>query len=103
VDPFQGLASFVLGQLKQSAVSLWLKLLFTMFFSSSVTLAFFTGTVAFKTGSLATGFASGLIAAALVLVALFKLSPLTKGLTIALPTQILEEEAKQNIQTVERK
>lgn len=103
MDPFQGLAAFVLGRLKQSAMALWLKLLFTMFFSSSVTLAFFTGTVALKTGSLVTGFATGLIAASLVLVALFKLSPLTKGLTIALPTQILNEEAKQDIQTLQHK
>ena len=100
MDPFQGLASFILGRLKQSATSLWLKLIFTMTLSATITLCFFTGTVTLKTGSLQTGFATGLVMVALVLLALFKMSPLTKNLVIALPTEIVEEANKQNVQIV---
>ena len=101
MDPFGALAEFVLGKLQQSAVSLWLKLLFTMGLSFMVTLCFFSGTVALKTGSLTTGFATGLVASSLVLLGLFRMSPLCKKLLIAVPAEILQAEEKQELQKVE--
>ena len=101
MDPFGALADFVLGKLKQSAMAVWLKLLFTMGLSFTVTLSFFTGTVALKTGSLATGFATGLVASSLVLLGLFRMSPLCKKLMIAVPAEVLQAEEKENLQKVE--
>ena len=101
MDPFGALAEFVLGKLKQSAMSLWLKLLFTMGLSFTVTLCFFSGTVALRTGSLTTGFATGLVASSLVLVGLFRMSPLCKKLLIAVPAEILQAEEKEKLQKVE--
>jgi hypothetical protein len=101
MDPFEGLADFVLGKLKQSAIALWLKLLFTMGLSFTVTLCFFTGTVGLKTGSLTAGFATGLVASSLVLLGLFRMSPLCKRLLIAVPTEILQAEESGNLQRVD--
>jgi hypothetical protein len=101
MDPFGALAQFVLGKLQQNAVSVWLKLLFTMGLSFTVTLCFFSGTVGLRTGSLTTGFATGLVAASLVLLGLFKMSPLCKKLLIAVPAEILQAEEKQELKQVE--
>jgi hypothetical protein len=86
--------------MKKSATALWLRLIFTMTASALITLCFFTGAVTLKSGSLQTGFATGLVMTSLVLLAQFKLSQLTKGLSIALPREIVDETAKQSIEVI---
>jgi len=95
MDPFEGAANLILGLFKRSATALWLKLLFTMTVGSTVALTFTTGTVALASHSLATGFATGLVAMSLTMVVQFSRSPLTKGLSLYLPTQIVQEAARQ--------
>lgn len=86
----------------KNTVTLWCRLVFTMVLSYVVTFGFVCGTVTLKSNSFVTGFASGLIAASLVLVFLFRSSPLTKGLTIALPSEIIKGTDSQNIVEVKR-
>ena len=100
MDPFQGVASFVLGWMKQTAMAKWLRLLFEMATGALVTLCFFTGTVTLSSGSLTVGFATGLVAVSLVLLAQFKMSPLTKGLTLAVPLRIADEALAQRVELV---
>jgi hypothetical protein len=103
MDVFQGLASFVLGRLKESAYSLWFRLIFSLIFSATVTGTFVTGAVTLKTGSLVIGFASGLMSSSLIMLAVFQGSKLSKGLTIAVPKEIIDTENNEAIQTITKK
>ena len=102
MDPLGALADFVLGKMKQSAVSLWLKLLFTMAFSAAVSFLFVCGTM-LALGQ-AAGFAigSGMVMAAMAMTVLFRRSPLTKGLMVVLPGSEATKEIETNFQVIEK-
>ena len=56
MDPFQGLASLVLGKLKDSAIALWLKLLFQLLVSMVGSfLLIFAATIAAMVGMVLSG------------------------------------------------
>jgi hypothetical protein len=102
VDPLGALADFVLGKLKQSAMALWLKLLFTMSFSAVVSFLFVAGTI-LALGQPA-GFAvgSGMMMAAMAMTVLFRRSPLTNRLMVVLPQAEAARELETNFQTIEK-
>lgn len=102
MDPFQGLADFVLGRLKQSAIALWLKLLFTLSFSATVAFLFISGTVMLKTGSALTGIATGMISAAICMLGVFQTSKLTKGLLVVIPKAVMDTEAQTATQIISK-
>ena len=95
MDPLGALADFVLGRLKQSAMALWLKLLFTMAFSAAVSFLFVCGTMLAVAQPASFAIGSGMVMAAMAMTLLFRRSPLTKGLMVALP----EAEATKELQT----
>lgn len=102
MDPFQGLADFVLGRLKQSAVALWLKLLFSLSFSATVAFLFVAGTVMLKTGSALIGVATGMISAAICMLGVFQSSKLTRGLLVVVPKAVTEIEAQTATQVISK-
>jgi hypothetical protein len=102
MNPFGALAEFVLGKMKQSAMALWLKLLFTMGFSAIVSFLFTCGTVLVSTKSYALAFGGGMIVAAMSMTVLFRRSPLTKGLMVVLPAEESLKELETNFQTIQK-
>lgn len=103
MNPLEALAGFVLGRLKQSMLSQWLKLLFGMTFSATVSFLFVCGTVILATNSVVSGVASGMVMSALCMTVLFRRSPLTKGIMVVLPAAEGAKEMETQFQTIERK
>jgi uncharacterized membrane protein SpoIIM required for sporulation len=88
--------------LKQSAVALWLKLLFTLGFSATVAFLFMAGTVMLKTGSALIGIATGMISAAICMLGVFQSSKLTRGLLVVVPKAVTEVEAQTATQVISK-
>ena len=104
MDPFQGLASFILGKMKDSLVGLWWKLIFEMLFSSAVSFQTICGAslIAGARPSLAIG--NGLVASAVALTYLFRkeTSRLTKGMLVVLPGLEANKELNSDLQTIQK-
>jgi ABC-type bacteriocin/lantibiotic exporter with double-glycine peptidase domain len=102
MDPFQGLADFVLGKLKQSAIALWLKFLFEILFSAIVSFLLICGVtlVSSKNGALAIG--TGMITAAVVMTVVFRkeTSRLTRGMFVVLPELEANKELTTDLETI---
>lgn len=96
------LAEFVLGKMKQSAMALWLKLLFTMAFSAAVSFLFVCGTMLALGGPSAFAIGSGMVMAAMAMTVLFRRSALTKGLMVVLPASEAAKEIGTNFQVIEK-
>lgn len=102
MDPLGALADFVLGKLKQSAMALWLKLLFTMAFSAAVSFLFVCGTALALAQPWAFAVGSGMVMAAMAMTVLFRRSALTKGLMVVLPGSEAAKEIETDFQTIEK-
>ena len=92
MDPFQGLAAFILGRLKQSAMVLYLKAIFSMLASSAISFLLVCGTSLVSTRQWTVSVGSGMIVAAVALTVAFKQSELAKKLAIVVP--VLEGQAE---------
>lgn len=92
MNPFDGLAKYLLGRLEQKILQGWLKLLFQMAFSGVVSFLFVCGTVMVSTKSAVTGIGSGMVVSAMAMMVLFRRTPQTAGMTVVLPG---EEAAKE--------
>jgi len=103
VNPLEALAEFVLGRLKQSMLSQWLKLLFELTFSATVSFLFACGTVILASNSVIAGVGSGMVMSALCMTVLFRRSPLTKGMMVVLPAAEAAKEMSAQFQAIERK
>ncbi|PSH05138.1 MAG: hypothetical protein CXZ00_02995 [Acidobacteria bacterium] len=103
MDPFSGLATFILGRLKQSAISLWLKLLFELGFSATVSFLLTCGTTLVSTRSATLAIGSGMIVASVAMTLVFRKTKLTKGLTVVLPQAELDAESGNQMQVIEKK
>jgi hypothetical protein len=102
LNPFTALADFVLGKMRQSMLALWLKLIFTMVFSATVTFLFICGGTLVATHSWTIAIGSGMVMAALVLTVCFRRSPLTKGMMIVLPAGEAAEELAKDFQVIQK-
>jgi hypothetical protein len=104
MDPFQGLADFVLGKLKQSAAALWFKFLFEMAFSAFGSFLFVCGTMLVTTRVVTFSVGSGMIAAAISMTVLFRkeASRLTKGMLVVLPADEAAKEMAANLQSIQK-
>ena len=109
MDPFGALASFALGWMKKTALAQWVKLIAELLFSGVVSFLFVCGTLL---GSLAIAGTShlwpiaigaGMVASAVSMTALWRASPLTKGLTVVLPQEEAAKEIETNLQTITKK
>ena len=103
MNPFSALAEFVLGKMKQSAIALWCKLIFTMLFSAVVSFLFICGTTLLATRSWTISAGAGMVFAAMAMTVLYRKSPLTKGLMVVLPAAESAKEIETDFQTIEKK
>jgi ABC-type multidrug transport system permease subunit len=104
MDPFQGLADFVLGKLKQSAIALWLRFLFEILFSAIVSFLLIAGSVLVSSRSWALAVGSGAITAAVVMTVVFRkeTSRLTRGMFVVLPALEANKELTTDLQTIQK-
>lgn len=104
MDPFQGLADFVLGKLKQSAVALWLKFLFELIFSAVVSFLVVCGVSLVSTDSASFAVGTGMATAAVCMTVVFRkeTSRLTKGMFVVLPALEADKELATDLQTIQK-
>ena len=104
MDPFQGLADFVLGKLKQSAIALWLRFLFEIVFSATVSFLLTSGSVLVASRSWPLAVGSGAITAAVVMTVVFRkeTSRLTRGMFVVLPALEANQELQTDLQTIQK-
>ena len=100
MNPFDGLAKYLLGRLEQKILQSWARFLFMMAFSAFVSFCFTCGSVLLTTKSAVTGIGSGLVMVALVLTVFFRTSKLTAGMTAVLPSAEAAEEIATGFQTI---
>jgi len=102
MDPFAGLADFILGRLKESLLGQWFKFLFEMAFSGLASFLFVCGCVLVTTKSWAGGAGGGMIAASVSMISLFRKeqSRLTKGMLVVLPAEEATKELATDLQNI---
>jgi hypothetical protein len=104
MDPFQGLAEFVLGKLKASAAALWFKFLFELTFSAVGSFLFICGGALISTRIVTLSVGAGMVAAAISMTVLFRkeASRLTKGMLVILPADEAAKELSANLQSIQK-
>ena len=104
MNPFDAIATFILGKIKEGVWAAWLRFLFELLFSAVVSFLFTCGTVLCSTQSDALAVGSGMIVAALALTVLFRResSKLTKGMLVVLPSAEAAKELATDFQTIEK-
>lgn len=104
MDPFQGLAAFVLGRLKESAIALWLHFLFELIFSAVVSFLLTCGMGLISSQDVAVSIGVGMVTAAVCMTVVFRkeMSRLTKGMFVVLPELEAEQELKSNLEIIQK-
>jgi len=104
MDPFQGLASLILGKLKDSTIALWWKFLFELVFSAVVSFLIICGSVLVTSEEYTLAIGSGMITAAVVMTVVFRkeTSRLTKGMLVVLPALEANKELNTDLQTIQK-
>ena len=100
MNPFDGLAKFLLGRLEQKIIQQWARFLFQMAFSAGVTFLFTCGSVMVSTKSVLVGVGSGMVMTAIVLTVFFRSSKLTAGMQAVLPSEEAAQELATGIQVI---
>lgn len=104
MNPFDALATFVLGKIKEGLYAQWLKFLFELGFSGLLGFLFGTGASLLKTRSWPIGIGTGLISCAVCLLALFgkERSKLTRGMIIVFPGELAAKQIEASLNTEEK-
>jgi hypothetical protein len=104
MNPFDALATFALGKIKEGVWAQWLKFLFELAFSAVVSFLFSCGTLLFAKAPAGIAIGFGMIWAAMALVYLFRResSKLTRGMIVALPGDEAAKEMQSNFQTIQK-
>lgn len=104
MNPFDALATFVLGKIKEGLYAQWLKFLFEILFSAVVSFLFGCGSLLFAKAPAGMAIGFGMIWAAMAMTYLFRreTSRLTKGMLVALPGEEAEKELAANFQTIQK-
>jgi hypothetical protein len=102
--PFARLAEFALGRLKQSAVTQFLRFLFALGFSGTLSFLFVCGVSLTAGESPAISIGRGMVASAVCMTICYRTykSKLLAGLPIVLPAEEAKIELQTNTQTIER-
>ena len=100
MNPFDGLAKYLLGRLEQKIIQDWARFLFQMAFSALVSFLFTCGTVLVSTKSVITAIGSAMVVAAIVLTVFFRTSKLTAGMQAVLPSEEAVQELATGLQTI---
>ena len=114
MNPFDALAIFVLGKIKEGLYARWLKFLFELVFSGVVTFLFVCGGV-LAGGAVvdsdiglavwvAEAIGSGMVMSAIVMTALFRRESngLTKNMIVVLPSAEATKELATDLQYIEK-
>ena len=102
MDPFQGLADFILGKLKQSAMALYLKAVFSMMVSGAISFLLVCGTSLVSTRLWSVSIGGGMIVAAVAVTVAFKQSDLAKKVSIVVPSLEKQTEAVDGMTTIQK-
>lgn len=104
MNPFDAIATLILGKIKDGIWAAWLKFLFELTFSAVVSFLFTCGTVLVATDSAAIAIGSGMIMASLSLTVLFRResSKLTRGMLVVLPSAEAAKELATDFQTIQK-
>lgn len=104
MNPFDALASFVLGKIKEGLYAQWLKFLFEMGFSGVVSFLFTTGGMMAAKVPASIAIGTGMVMAAIALTTLFRRekNKLTKGMLVVLPSAEATQEIATDLQTIQK-
>jgi len=104
MNPFDAIATFVLGRIKDGIWAAWLKFLFEMAFSAVVSFLFICGSVLAATRSPSVAIGSGMVMAAIAMTTLFRRekNKLTKGMLVVLPSAEAAQEIATDLQSIQK-
>ena len=104
MNPFEGIATFVLGWMKQTAIAAWLRFLFEIIFSAIVSFLLLCGITLVSSKSWPLAIGTGMITAAVVMTVVFRKesSRLTRGMFVVLPALEANKELETDLQTIQK-
>lgn len=104
MNPFDALASFVLGKIKEGLYAQWLKFLFEMSFSAVVSFLFITGGMMAAKIPPSIAIGTGMVMSAISITTLFRRekNKLTKGMLVVLPSAEAAQEIATDLQTIQK-
>lgn len=102
VDPFGAIADVILGIYKTRKVQQWAVLIFELSFSGMMSGLFVCGSTLIGSRSWTVSIGSGMIATVISSVYLFRRSPLTRGMMLALPSSEADKELATDLQVIEK-
>jgi hypothetical protein len=94
--------SLVESLIKAHRINEWTKLIFSFVFSYATTFSFVCGTALAAGKSCSVAIGSGMVSGGVVVTYLFRRSPLTKELFVALPADEANKEMDTDLQTLQR-
>ena len=95
-DPFSGLANLVIGLIRTHRLHAWVRLCFSLTWSYCTAFSFATGSALIAHQPVATAIGSGMVLGASAACFLFVRSPLTRGLMVSVPKDLILEGATHN-------
>jgi hypothetical protein len=104
MNPFDAIATFVVGKIRDGIFQAWARYLFELTLSALISFLFVGGTVLTATRSWPVGIGSGMVSAALSMTYLFRRerSSLTKGMLLVLPAKEAQAEISNDFQTIQK-
>jgi hypothetical protein len=102
VDPLGAIADVVLGVYKERKIQQWCKLIFELSFSGTMSALFVCGSTLILSNSWTRSIGAGMIAGVVSSTYLFRQSPLTKGMMLALPSSEADKELATDLQVIEK-
>lgn len=104
MNPFDALATFVLGKIKEGLWAQWLRFLFELIFSAVNSFLLACGSMLVAVHSETTAIGTGMIFAALAMTVLFRResSRLTKGMLVVLPESEAAKELATDFEVIQK-
>ncbi len=103
MDPVGGLAGLIVGLIRTHKLDQWARLCFAMLWSYCTAFSFAAGTALAAGHAASVAIGSGMVAGASVSCFLFARSPLTTGLMVSVPRElVLESETRENLVTIKK-
>lgn len=104
MNPFDAIATLILGKIKDGIIAQWLKFLFELLFSAVVSFLFTCGSVLCASDSTTIAIGSGMIMSALSMTVLFRResSKLTRGMLVVLPSAEATKEIVTDFEILQK-
>lgn len=100
MNPFDGIAHFFLGLIQQKKLQAWFVLLFQLGFSAVVSFLYAAGAALVGGVPVAVAIGMGMVFSATAMTVVFRRSPATKGMTVALPADEAKTELDSPVQVI---